>query len=1624
MKRLITAFLYLLTINAFAQTNYGNEWIKGNQKYAKVKVTEDGVYRISYTQLQATGLLSDNPDASKFQIFHQGKEIPIYIEGEADGKIDAADFIEFYGKKNDGKLDQQLYANVSLQPNPEVSLFSDDGFYFVTVGASNGKRYTNTTLTRAGLSTEQFVVYTSSANFAEAYYPGSYLIDVMSLSEYQEGEGYLGNTLSLGSTQTRNLHTPSVYASGSFTPTLSFYVAGRSAASSTSNTGMNHHLRVSIGGTTLHDTQFSNYSVVRQTVNVASNLLTENTSVNFSSVDDIGARTDYQAVGYARITYARNLDGANINYFSFKLQSENTNALLTFTNTSWPTAVVLDEENQLRYIGDQTGNTTSFVVKNLSSAKFALASSFKTATVENVSFNIVNGGNINAKLLIVTHKTLLESANEYAAYKQSKGFPSLVVTTDEIYNQFFYGQHHPLAIKYLVKYLLNTTTTKPEYLLLLGKGYETPKANINNDLVPTMGFPASDSYLTSEILDNTMTPALATGRVPAKNNDEVRIYLNKVKNYDLQENALWRKNIINITGGNNSSEDYSFSNYLKNLTNIAANGQLGANPINYYKSVTDPITDNLAAKISNDINNGVGILNFLGHGSTTNTAASIGNPFYLNNGSKLLSYIINGCSTGNAFVNGSLGEDYILAPNKGAITWIGTTSEGIASYLFNFTRLLFENSFNSNYGKSIAQNLALASRTFQQANDQLNRAHTRQYILLGDPTVTLYAPSQPDYEIKNEDIGFTDTNLSANSPTVKMFAIVRNNGKATNNNVPVQVKRTMPDNSVLDYPVNNFTKISAVDTVHFDLDNNLANIAGNNKFTFTIDPANTIVEANKTNNKAEVVKLLQADGIMILSPSNFSVVKNSDVELSIQATDIFASNKSYLFEIDTLSTFNSSWKKVSQTISANAIASWKPNLQLENNRVYYWRAKQVVAGTTDIWQTSSFTYNTDSDYNWSQSHYQQLSNTTLHNVIFNNQNKNFEFAATSFPVLIRTKGNNAPIGAERRIRTGINVASIAFSPFEFEGFTLAAFHPTKSSQLYNYASAYNFKNDGVNGVGQFLFNTNYAADLAAMREYLINLPNDYYVVGSSGKYFDPLQLPADIMEMLQDLGLTKITTINEGEPYAFWTQKGNNKKITPLELTADYTSPTNPKEQIIDFSYDLIYPWNNGSVTSEKIGPALSWSSADIKLVEKTNDILKFNVIGIDNTGIETTLKTNLTSSNISLNDIDANRYPYLKLAVNATDDVDNTMANFKHWSVAFQPYADLSFNAAHKNDFYAKTIQQGDSVKVAIGVTNLSQSISDEFILNYKITKADRTVLTGTSATLPPIAFNNNAIANFKYPTKTLNGSTILQLQLVPKNGKDMQDFNNYALYNFDVTRDFKEPILDVFFDNKKILAGEIISPTPHISIHITDENRYMLLTDTNSIEVFIKEENDLNFKRVPFSSNKLIVSSVGNSNNNKIEFAYKPDALADGRYTLKLKAKDASGNYNTMQDYTIDFEVVNEETITNFLPYPNPFTTAMKFVFQITGKVPDKIKVQIMTVNGKIVKEVFKEELGNLRVGNNISDFTWDGTDQFGDRLANGVYFYNVIIENNDKTTTKHRSNNSDVFFKKNFGKIYLMR
>ena len=112
MKNLIQLVLILLLFTCIdfkliAQKYYGNEWIKTDKKYLKLKVAEDGIYRVTYEEMVTHGFIQGSTDGSNFQLINFGKEQALFVIDASQSvphfKIDVeklkADFVFFTGHK-------------------------------------------------------------------------------------------------------------------------------------------------------------------------------------------------------------------------------------------------------------------------------------------------------------------------------------------------------------------------------------------------------------------------------------------------------------------------------------------------------------------------------------------------------------------------------------------------------------------------------------------------------------------------------------------------------------------------------------------------------------------------------------------------------------------------------------------------------------------------------------------------------------------------------------------------------------------------------------------------------------------------------------------------------------------------------------------------------------------------------------------------------------------------------------------------------------------------------------------------------------------------------------------------------------------------------------------------------------------------------------------------------------------------------------------------------------------------------------------------------------------------------------------------------------------------------------
>ncbi len=111
-------------------------------------------------------------------------------------------------------------------------------------------------------------------------------------------------------------------------------------------------------------------------------------------------------------------------------------------------------------------------------------------------------------------------------------------------------------------------------------------------------------------------------------------------------------------------------------------------------------------------------------------------------------------------------------------------------------------------------------------------------------------------------------------------------------------------------------------------------------------------------------------------------------------------------------------------------------------------------------------------------------------------------------------------------------------------------------------------------------------------------------------------------------------------------------------------------------------------------------------------------------------------------------------------------------------------------------------------------------------------------------------------------------------------------------------------------------------------------------------------------------------------------PD-LSEAEHSIRLKAWD---NANNSSAAVLDFRVVpaGELRLERVLNYPNPVTDNTHFTFYLS--VDAEVTIKIFSVSGALIRTI--EAMGEA--GFNM--IPWDGRDELGDQIANGVYLYKV--------------------------------
>ena len=348
----------------------------------------------------------------------------------------------------------------------------------------------------------------------------------------------------------------------------------------------------------------------------------------------------------------------------------------------------------------------------------------------------------------------------------------------------------------------------------------------------------------------------------------------------------------------------------------------------------------------------------------------------------------------------------------------------------------------------------------------------------------------------------------------------------------------------------------------------------------------------------------------------------------------------------------------------------------------------------------------------------------------------------------------------------------------------------------------------------------------------------------------------------------------------------------------------------------------------------------------------------------------------------------------------------------------------------FKDTVEQGEPIDFSLAFKNISDVAFDSLIkIKFIITNQENSPININIPKRKALVSGDTLILHYTISTKDLNlvGNNTLFVDFNPDNDQpEMYHYNNVLFNDFYVKADKYNPLLDVTFDGVHILNKDIISSKPKILINLKDESKFLELKDTSLISLQVRYP-DQTLHNYYFGDTMRFNPANLSTGENNASIDLNPYFSEDGDYELIVTGKDVVGNRAGDLDYHVIFNVVNKPMISNLLNYPNPFTTSTAFVFTVTGsEVPQNIRIQILTITGKIVREITKNELGPVHIGRNITDFKWDGTDMYGQKLANGVYIYRVLTNLNGKSLDKYNTpdNDTDKYFNKGYGKMYLMR
>ncbi|MDD3891980.1 MAG: C25 family cysteine peptidase, partial [Bacteroidales bacterium] len=284
--------------------------------------------------------------------------------------------------------------------------------------------------------------------------------------------------------------------------------------------------------------------------------------------------------------------------------------------------------------------------------------------------------NYPVRMLIVSHRMFEPTLAPFIAWKTKKGFSVEVAYTDEIGTT-------SNAIKTYIHGKYNDATPDnpaPSFVVLVGDVEQVPSSGTGSS-----SGKQTDLYYAS--VDGDYFPEMYYGRLSAQNIAQLQNIINKILYYEQYQfdDPTYLNNATLIAGSDGHWNPKLGQPAVKYATANYYNSDHGFNSVWGYGIASDPNNPNNSSGYTGCYDNeriSVGLINYTAHCNTTiwgDPQLTISNVNAMTNINKYPLAIGNCCLAADFGYGECIGEAWIRAANKGAVTYIGSSP---SSYWF------------------------------------------------------------------------------------------------------------------------------------------------------------------------------------------------------------------------------------------------------------------------------------------------------------------------------------------------------------------------------------------------------------------------------------------------------------------------------------------------------------------------------------------------------------------------------------------------------------------------------------------------------------------------------------------------------------------------------------------------------------------------------------------------------------------------------------------------------------------------------------------------------------------------------------------------------------------------------